>query len=184
MRTRSIILGYVTLTLLLTAGAAQGLSGSNTVFTDDIAPGAVTFSDINEDAVTSSRIAPGSVFSSDIADNAVSGTDINEASIPGFKKVFFSRVSSLGTQIGGNATSVSHGSAGNYTVTFPGSLSQCAISTTVASFSDNPVGNVFQHGNIATVKVSSSSTSTAEVAVITNAGSFTDLSFAVIAVCP
>jgi len=136
MRTRSIILGYVALILLLTAGAAQSLSGSNTVFTDDIAPGAVNFSDIHENAVTSSRIAPGSVFGSDIANNAVTGTDINEASIPGFKKVYTTRIRSTGTEQSGDATAATKLVTGSYRVTFGFNVSPCSAHATPSNFLD------------------------------------------------
>jgi len=174
MRTRSTILGFATLIVLLTAGAAQSLSGSNTVFSDDIVDGTITTPDLKTGALSGSKIL----------DNSVTGTDINESTIPGFKKVFFSRVSSLGTQIGGNATSVSRPATGTYNVTFPFPVGQCASTATVASFSDNPLGNTFQAGNIAAVDVSSGTPNVAQVVIITNAGAFANLSFALVVVCP
>jgi len=71
MRTRSTIIGYTVLTLLLTAGAAHSLSGSNTVFSDDIVDGAVTTADIKTNAISGSRIL----------DNAVTGADVNESTL-------------------------------------------------------------------------------------------------------
>jgi hypothetical protein len=74
------LIGYAALTIILTAGAAQSLSGSNTVFTDDIVDGAVTTPDIRANAVTSSRIITGGVFSSDVADGSLTIADIAHVS--------------------------------------------------------------------------------------------------------
>jgi len=81
MRNRSAIIGYALLTLILTAGAAQGLTGVDTVFTDDIVAGAVTTPDIRDDAVTSGKIKTGAVFGSDIADNAVGTAEVSDGSL-------------------------------------------------------------------------------------------------------
>jgi len=75
------LLGYTALTIILTAGAAQSLSGSNTVFTDDLVAGAVTTSDIRANAVTSGKIATGGVFSSDIASGAVGSSEVADGSL-------------------------------------------------------------------------------------------------------
>jgi hypothetical protein len=75
------VVGYIVLTLILTAGAAQSLSGTNTVDTDDIIDGAVTTSDIRANAVTSSRIITGGVFGTDVADNSLKGVDIDESTL-------------------------------------------------------------------------------------------------------
>ena len=65
------LLGYTALTVMLTAGAAQSLSGSNTVFTDDIASGNVFNSDLATNAVTGAKVYP----------NSVTGADVNEKSL-------------------------------------------------------------------------------------------------------
>jgi hypothetical protein len=57
-------------------GTATALSGTNTVFSDDIAPSNVHASDIGARQVKTSDIAPGNVKSSDIADGGVKATDI------------------------------------------------------------------------------------------------------------
>jgi hypothetical protein len=132
MRTRSIILGCVALTLLLTAGAAQSLSGSNTVFTDDIADGQVRYPDIRDGAVTGKKIL----------DDSVTGADVKESTIPGFKRVYFARVMFVyadGTEsgpkgarlYGGNATSATINEATlEYKVTFPVNVATCASTVT------------------------------------------------------
>jgi len=81
MKKRSIIVSYAALTLILTAGAAQSLSGSNTVFSDDIVDGQVKFADIKPDAVTSSRIRTDAVNTSEVKDNALTGADVNEEAL-------------------------------------------------------------------------------------------------------
>jgi hypothetical protein len=58
-------------------GTATALTGTNTVFSDDIAPGNVHASDIGANQVKSSDIAPGVVQSSDIADGGVKALDID-----------------------------------------------------------------------------------------------------------
>jgi hypothetical protein len=148
MRTRSTIVGFAVLTILLTAGAAQSLSGSNTVFTDDIAPGAVNMSDIHENAVTSSRIANGSVFSGDIANNAVTGTDINESTLQ-IRRHFVARIKvpvngDPPSVVDGDATGVSPTAVGTYRVTFPFAISACTATANVANFTG--ANNQFLNG--------------------------------------
>lgn len=75
------LVGYVVLTLILTAGAAQSLSGSNTVFTDDIVDGTVKSIDIKSDAILGSRIRNGTITGADVADNNLSGADVNESTL-------------------------------------------------------------------------------------------------------
>jgi hypothetical protein len=116
MRTRSAIVGYAILTVLLTAGAAQGLSGSDTVFTDDIKDGQVTRDDLATSAVNSTKVA----------NESLTGVDINEASIPGFKKVFFARVKGDGNQFAGDATASAKLGPGRYSVTFAFPPDACA----------------------------------------------------------
>lgn len=83
------ILGYTALTVILTAGAAQSLTGSNTVFGDDIVDGTITTPDIKansiggsrllDSAVTGRKIFDGTITSSDVADNSIGGVDIRES---------------------------------------------------------------------------------------------------------
>jgi len=117
------LFGYAALTVLLTAGAAQSLAGSDTVFSDDIVAGAVATSDIRENAVTSSRIANGGVF----------GADIN-GSQAGLKKIFVTRVRANGTKISGDATSSARAAtllpSGSYQLQFPFPVGSCAALTT------------------------------------------------------
>lgn len=71
MKVRSAVLGTAVLVVMLTAGAAQSLAGSNTVFSDDIVDGQVAYADIRDNAMTGKKIL----------DNSVTGADVNEASL-------------------------------------------------------------------------------------------------------
>lgn len=73
--------GFTVLAVLLMAGAAQSLSGTNTVFTDDISDGNVQKSDIAANAVTTSRIRDGNVTRADIALGAVSSGRIADGGV-------------------------------------------------------------------------------------------------------
>lgn len=85
------LLGYTALTIILTAGAAQSLAGSNTVFSDDIVNGTITHADIKanslggsrllDNAVTGRKILNGTVMGADIGDNSVKGVDIDEGNL-------------------------------------------------------------------------------------------------------
>jgi hypothetical protein len=65
-------------------GSAAALSGSNTVFTDDIANDTQPASGGNPaGGLVAADLRPGSVGSSEVAGNSLSGGDINEASLTG-----------------------------------------------------------------------------------------------------
>jgi hypothetical protein len=68
---RSTIIGFATLIVLLSAGAAQSLSGTNTVDSGDIVDGQVAYSDIRSNAITGSKVL----------DNSIAGTDISESTL-------------------------------------------------------------------------------------------------------
>lgn len=174
MRTRSAILGSAALAVLLTAGAAQGLSGSNTVYTDDIVDGQVTTSDIRENAVTSSRIATGGVFGTDVADNSLTGADINESTLA-IKKVYAARVNSDGSLVaGGDATSTTHDATfAIYTVTFPRDVSNC---TAVASEDS--------HWTAAIMTTSTDDGGTVHLTARLHDGTAANVAFNLIVVCP
>lgn len=127
------LLGYTALIVILTAGAAQSLSGSNTVFSDDIVDGAIYNPDIHDRAVTGAKVA----------NDSLTGSDINEAAIPGFKKVFTTRIRANGTEQSGDATSAaSAGSTGVYNVTFGFNVAPCSPHVTSTDF--------FDHGSVTT----------------------------------
>jgi hypothetical protein len=71
MNIRYATFAAVLLVILVTAGAAQSLSGSNTVASDDIINGQVYGPDIANNAVSGAKIYP----------NSVTGADINESTL-------------------------------------------------------------------------------------------------------
>jgi len=81
MNIRSTIIGTTLLVVLLTAGAAQSLSGSNTVFSDDIVDGTVTHADIKANSIGGSRLLDNAVTGGKILDSTVTGADVNESSL-------------------------------------------------------------------------------------------------------
>jgi hypothetical protein len=99
---RSNIIGYVALFFALSTGSAVALSGSNTVFTDDIAndtqpasggnpagglvaadlrPNSVGTSEVAADSLGAGDLAPSSVGTSEVVNNSLTGTDVNEATL-------------------------------------------------------------------------------------------------------
>jgi hypothetical protein len=83
MKIKSAVLGTTTLVVLLTAGTAHSLAGSNTVFSDDIADGNVLTADIGDNQVTSTKIKDGQVGSADLQDNGVKSADVQNESLTG-----------------------------------------------------------------------------------------------------
>jgi hypothetical protein len=83
---RSNIIGYVALFFALSTGSAVALSGSNTVFTDDIVNDQVYSADVRNDALSGGGLAapdlrPSSVGTSEVAANSLNGGDINESGL-------------------------------------------------------------------------------------------------------
>jgi hypothetical protein len=78
---RSTIIGFAVLVILLTAGAAQSLDGSNTVFGDDIVDGTITTPDLKVGSISGSRLLDSGITSSKIYDNTITGVDVNEATL-------------------------------------------------------------------------------------------------------
>ena len=118
------LLGYTALTVILTAGAAQSLSGSNTVFSDDIVDGAVYSPDIHDRAVTGAKVL----------NDSLTGADVNENSL--HPHVAFALVNSTGAFVGGNPGTTSSQNSANelYSVVFPFSVAGCAASAQVGQF--------------------------------------------------
>jgi hypothetical protein len=79
---RSNVVGYIALFFALSTGSAVALSGSNTVFTDDIANDTQPASGGNPaGGLQAADLRPGSVGSSEAANNSLAGADINESSL-------------------------------------------------------------------------------------------------------
>jgi hypothetical protein len=72
--------------LVLSGGTAVALSGSNTVFSDDIVDNEVRAADVRNDTLIggglgAADLQPGSVGTSEAASNSLGGADIDEASL-------------------------------------------------------------------------------------------------------
>ncbi len=103
---RGNIIGYVALFFALSTGSAVALTGSNTVFSDDIVdnevrtadvrndtltggglaaadlkPGSVGTSEVSADSLGAGDLAPSSVGSSEVANDSLTGTDVSEATL-------------------------------------------------------------------------------------------------------
>jgi hypothetical protein len=81
MKKTHALFAFVSLIVLLTAGAAQSLSGTNTVDSGDIIDGQVKFADIKPDAVTSSRIRTDAVGASEIQADQVGASELADNSV-------------------------------------------------------------------------------------------------------
>jgi len=73
---RTHVIAYVALFFALTGGTAFALTGSNTVFTDDITNGEVKTADIGGGEVRSPDLLDGGVKATDIADGHVRSPEI------------------------------------------------------------------------------------------------------------
>lgn len=70
------IVGYVALIVILTAGAAQSLTGTNTVDSGDIIDGTIATPDLKTGSVSGSKILDNSIAGVDIAANAVGSSEL------------------------------------------------------------------------------------------------------------
>jgi hypothetical protein len=75
------VMATIAVFLVLSGGTAVALSGSNTVFSDDIVNGEVKADDIGSNAVRSGKIIDGGVQSVDILDGAVGSPDILDGAV-------------------------------------------------------------------------------------------------------
>jgi hypothetical protein len=110
----STVVAYLALFLVLSGGTAVALSGSNTVFSDDITDGnvrnsdlgfrAVTLEKINGNAINSGRVVDNSLTGTDITgigggdvtNNSLTGADINESSLSGVGGVWSGQIKNIG----------------------------------------------------------------------------------------
>lgn len=77
------VVAYTVLLVVLSAGTAQSLSGSNTVFSDDIVNGQVGYADIRDRAVGSRKILDGSIGAIDLGANSVTASKLQRQSVTG-----------------------------------------------------------------------------------------------------
>jgi hypothetical protein len=83
---RGNIVGYIALFFALSTGSAVALSGSNTVFTDDIVNDQVYSADVRNDTLSGGGLAaadlrPNAVGTSEVLNNSLTGSDILESSL-------------------------------------------------------------------------------------------------------
>lgn len=140
------ILGYTALTVILTAGAAQSLAGSNTVFSDDIADRSVANADLGTNSVSRAKIQDNAIGSSEVLDDSLTGADINESTLA-IKKVLFARVRADGGLAGGDATGSSAGSGGSYTVTFGQNVASCAAFANVGAVPGSTITTYYSYAS-------------------------------------
>lgn len=132
MKIRSAVIGYAALTVILTAGAAQGLAGTNTVTSDDVVNETLTSADVKNESLTSSDIKNESLRGSDILNGSLSGSDI-----AGYRRAQFALIDADGNRERGTATDANQESGlGHYTVEFPSGIDvrKCAWSGSEADF--------------------------------------------------
>jgi hypothetical protein len=75
------VMATIAVFLVLSGGTAVALTGSNTVFSDDIVNGEVKVADIGQGAVATDEIANGQVQAADIGDGEVRSADIGQAAV-------------------------------------------------------------------------------------------------------
>jgi hypothetical protein len=73
------IVGYVVLVVILTAGAAQSLTGTNTVDSGDIIDGTINTRDLKAGSIAGSRLLNNGITGSKILNDSLTGADINES---------------------------------------------------------------------------------------------------------
>jgi len=71
------------LIVLLSSGAAQSLSGQNTVFGDDIKDGEITNVDIHDGAIISHKVKDETLQGVDIKNETLTGADVQDGSLGG-----------------------------------------------------------------------------------------------------
>jgi hypothetical protein len=80
------VIATLSLFLVLSGGTAVALTGSNTVFSDDIVDNQVKSADVRNDTLTggglrAADLAPGSVAGSEAKNDSLTGSDVKESSL-------------------------------------------------------------------------------------------------------
>ena len=68
--------GLIALFLVLSSGTAYALSGSNTVFSDDIVDGQIANADLAVNSVGTGKVIDGTLVGADIKSNSITGGDV------------------------------------------------------------------------------------------------------------
>jgi hypothetical protein len=77
------VVGYIALFLVLSGGSAYALTGSNTVFSDDIVDGEVRTADIADASVGTEEVINQSLSYLDVASDSIYGFNIHDESVGG-----------------------------------------------------------------------------------------------------
>jgi hypothetical protein len=169
MKLRSAIIGYAALTVLLTAGAAQGLAGTNTVTSDDIVNESILSSDIKNEQIRSSDILNGQVSVYDLS--------------PSVPNAYYAQVDSSGNLEGGNAVDANKENSGEYTVKFSGAdVRNCAWTGSEADFPG--ATSLINHRYVVSTDADSSSTTVTVHITGTDSGVHPNASFSLVGICP
>src|SRR3954454_12335332 len=80
------VVATLSLFLVLSGGTAVALSGSNTVFSDDIVDNQVKSTDVRDDTLTgggltAADLEAGSVGGSEVGNDSLTGADVKESSL-------------------------------------------------------------------------------------------------------
>ena len=80
------VVATLSLFLVLSGGTAVALTGSNTIFSDDIVDNQVKSADVRNDTLTggglgAADLGPGSVGGSEVANDSLTGADVKESSL-------------------------------------------------------------------------------------------------------
>jgi hypothetical protein len=169
------ILGYTALTVILTSGAAQSLSGSNTVFTDDIVDNHVTNADLGSNSVTSNKVAS----------NTLTGSDINESTLdlPKVLKAFVRVYGQTNEVISfSGAQSVTRTSEGAYRLKFDRNITAC-VPAVIPGIPANLTGNASSGPFSPTASAFSLPTDEIAVLFLNDSGAAADTSFMLTLAC-
>lgn len=88
MHVRSAVLGLTAVLVLVSAGAAQSLSGENTVNTGDIKDGEVYGRDLHDGAVTGVKVKDETLTGSDVKNGSLSASDLKSGVLPDLSNYF------------------------------------------------------------------------------------------------
>jgi hypothetical protein len=167
------LFGYTVLTVILTAGAAQSLAGSGTVYSDDIVDSTITTPDLKNGAVNGSKIL----------DNSVTGADVDEKTL--HPRTFFAQV-----KADGHIASASPGvtstrsDTGRYVVDFPRDMTSCTATVNNAAIVGGDPTVPAAQPFLAIGRAVFTAAGSDDVEVDLSGGGFQNTSFVVIAVCP
>jgi hypothetical protein len=140
--------------IAISGGTAVALSGSNTVFTDDIANDTKPASGGNPaGGLVAADLRPGSVGSSEVADNSLTGADVNESALAGVIRgrtlnktltrgaATFTKLATVGPyDINGRCLAVGTGTKVRISAKGPAGTAEAMFNSTVGNSDDGTEG--------------------------------------------